>query len=104
MPFTDTPSWGTSLELEAGRAANSPTVGSQEEAAMLPLGSERGSSSSKWTWQQTTFVERLVLQIWLKSTNGLLKRKHTLKKGGCRWCHAKKKGRRWRRAKKRGRC
>ena len=47
LPFSDFPSWGTSLELEAGKAGNSPTVGSEEEAAMLPLGSERGSSSSK---------------------------------------------------------
>ena len=47
VPFTDFPSWGTSSELEAGKAVDSPTVGSKEEAAMLPSGSERGSSSSK---------------------------------------------------------
>ena len=47
LPFTDFPSWGTSSELEAGKAGNSPTVGSEEEAAMLPSGSERASSSSK---------------------------------------------------------
>ena len=41
------PILGTSSELEAGKARNSPTVGTEEEAAMLPLGSERGSSSSK---------------------------------------------------------
>ena len=47
LPFTDFPSWGTSLELEAGKAGDSPIVGSEEEAAMLPSSSERGSSSSK---------------------------------------------------------
>ena len=47
LPFTDFPSWGTSSELEAGKARDSPTVGSEEGAAMLPSGSERGSSSSK---------------------------------------------------------
>ena len=47
LPFTDFPSGGTSSELEAGKVGDSPTAGSEEEAAMLPLGSERGSSSSK---------------------------------------------------------
>ena len=46
LPFTDFPSWGTS-ESEAGKAGYSPTVGSEEEAALLPSGSERGFSSSK---------------------------------------------------------
>ena len=36
LPFIDFPSWGTSSELEAGKAGNSPTVGSEEEAAMSP--------------------------------------------------------------------
>ena len=44
LPFTDFPSWGTSSELEAGKGRDAPTVGSEEEAAMLPSGSERGSS------------------------------------------------------------
>ena len=47
LPFIDFPSWGTSSELEAGKAGDSPTVGFEEEAAMLPSGSKRGSSSSK---------------------------------------------------------
>ena len=47
LPFTDFPSVGTSSELEVGKAGESPTVGSEEEAAMLPSRSERGSSSSK---------------------------------------------------------
>ena len=47
LPLTDFPSWGTSSESEAGKAGDSPTVGSEEEAAMLPSGSERGASSSK---------------------------------------------------------
>ena len=47
FPFTDFPSGGTCLELEAGEAGDSPIVGSEEEAAMLPSGSEKGSSSSK---------------------------------------------------------
>ena len=47
LPFTNFPSRGTSSELEAGKAGDSLTVGSEEEATMLPLGSERGSSSSK---------------------------------------------------------
>ena len=47
LPFTDFPSKGTSSEVEAGKPGDSPTVGSEEEAAMLPSGSERGSSSSK---------------------------------------------------------
>ena len=31
LPFIDFPSWGTSSELEAGKAGNSPTDGSEEE-------------------------------------------------------------------------
>ena len=47
LPFTDFPSWATSSGLEAGKAGKSPTFGSEEEAAILPWGSERGSASSK---------------------------------------------------------
>ena len=47
LPFIDFPSRGTSSEWEAEEARDSPTIGSQEEAAILPSGCERGSSSSK---------------------------------------------------------
>ena len=45
--FNDFPSKGKSSESEAQEAGDCPTVGSEEEAAILPLGCERGSSSSK---------------------------------------------------------
>ena len=47
LPFTDFPSWGTSSELQAGKAGDSRTVGSEEEATMLPSGPKRGSSSKR---------------------------------------------------------
>ena len=47
LPLTDFTSLATSSGLGAGGAGKSPTFGSEEEAAMLPSGSERGSSSSK---------------------------------------------------------
>ena len=46
-PFTDFPSGGTSSQLEAWETGDSPIVGCEEEATMLPSGCERGSSSSK---------------------------------------------------------
>ena len=47
LPLADFPSGGTSSELEAGEAGDSPLVGFEEEATILPSGCERGSSSSK---------------------------------------------------------
>ena len=46
LPFIDFPSRVKSSELEARVAGGSPAIGS-EEAAMLPSGCERGSSTSK---------------------------------------------------------
>ena len=47
LPFTNFPSGGMSSELEAGEAGDSPSVRSEEEAAILPSGCERGSYSSE---------------------------------------------------------
>ena len=46
-PFPDFPFGGTSSELEAAETGDSPAVGFEDEAAILPLSGERGSSSSK---------------------------------------------------------
>ena len=47
LPFTDCPFGGTSLELEAREAGDSPAFSSKEEVAIFSFGCERGSSSSK---------------------------------------------------------